>query len=129
MDSLHIARQTLPCHRVASSRRFDTCGLRVGPTTSDIMAGSAKDLHREFFFGLSFDNPGLGNPRFSSNLVSQTCLIPDMARRALAAGVPIRRLGVTGGGVIAVVDERPLRIEDLARRFESWLPDYMVGSS
>jgi hypothetical protein len=52
-----------------------------------------------------------------------------MARRALADGVPIRRLGATGGGVIAVVDERPLQIEDLARRFESWLPDYMVGSS
>jgi hypothetical protein len=30
---------------------------------------------------------------------------------------------------LAVVDERPLRIEDLARRFESWLPDYMAGSS
>lgn len=52
-----------------------------------------------------------------------------VARRALAAGVPIRRFGATGGGVIAVVDERPLRIEDLARRFESWLPDYMAGSS
>jgi len=47
-----------------------------------------------------------------------------MGRRALAAGVPIRQLGASGGGVIAVVDERPLRIEYLARRFESWLPDY-----
>lgn len=35
------------------------------------------------------------------------------ARRALAAEVPIRRFGAP------VVDERPLRIEDLARRFES----------
>jgi len=34
---------------------------------------------------------------------------------------------ISGG--LAVVDERPLRIEDLARRFESWLPDYMAGSS
>jgi hypothetical protein len=41
---------------------------------------------------------------------------------------PIRRFGSTGRGIIAVVDERPLRIEDLARRFES-LPDYMAGSS
>jgi len=45
-----------------------------------------------------------------------------VARRALAAGVPIRRFGATGGGVIAVVGERPLRIEDLARPFASWLP-------
>lgn len=45
---------------------------------------------------------------------SQIRLIPDMARRPLAAGVPIRRLGATGGGVIVVVDERPLRIEDVA---------------
>ncbi len=52
-----------------------------------------------------------------------------VARPALAAGVPIRRFGATGGGVIAVVDERPLRVEDLAGRFESWLPDYMAGSS
>jgi stress-induced morphogen len=56
------------------------------------MAGPAKNLHRGFSFGLSFDNPGLGNPRFSSNLLSQTCLIPDMARRALAAGVAIQDL-------------------------------------
>jgi phosphoribosylformylglycinamidine synthase subunit PurL len=51
-----------------------------------------------------------------------------VARRARAQGVPIRRLGATGGRVIAVAGERPLRIEDLARRFESWLPDYMAGS-
>jgi hypothetical protein len=49
------------------------------------------------------------------------------SRGTLLQAIPLGT--ATGGGVIAVVDERPLRIEDLARRFESCLPDYMAGSS
>jgi phosphoribosylformylglycinamidine synthase len=46
--------------------------------------------------------------------------------RAKAADVPLVPLGATGGTVLAVAGERPLRIDDLKRRFEAWLPGYMA---
>jgi phosphoribosylformylglycinamidine synthase II len=47
---------------------------------------------------------------------------------AKTAGVPIMRLGATGGRVLAFGDERPLPTADLLKRFEEWLPAYMAGS-
>jgi phosphoribosylformylglycinamidine synthase II len=49
--------------------------------------------------------------------------------RAKAAGVPIVPLGATGGTILAIAGERPLRVDDLKRRFEAWLPAYMAGAS
>jgi phosphoribosylformylglycinamidine synthase II len=51
-----------------------------------------------------------------------------IAQRAQTAGVPLTRLGGTGGGVLMVANERPLAVEDLKRHFEAWLPAYMAGS-
>jgi phosphoribosylformylglycinamidine synthase subunit PurL len=48
-------------------------------------------------------------------------------QRAKAAAVPVHRLGATGGGVLALPDQRPLRVADLATRFEHWFPAYMAG--
>jgi phosphoribosylformylglycinamidine synthase len=50
-----------------------------------------------------------------------------LLERAKAAGVPLTPLGATGGTVLAVTGERPLRVDDLKRRFEAWLPGYMAG--
>jgi phosphoribosylformylglycinamidine synthase len=47
--------------------------------------------------------------------------------RAEAAGVPLARLGATGGKVLAIANERPLPITDLVAQFETWLPAYMTG--
>jgi phosphoribosylformylglycinamidine synthase subunit PurL len=47
--------------------------------------------------------------------------------RANAAGVRLLPLGATGGTLLAIAGERPLRIEDLKRRFEVWLPAYMTA--
>jgi phosphoribosylformylglycinamidine synthase II len=52
-----------------------------------------------------------------------------VARYAKAAMVPLRRLGATGGRVLAFGDEQPLRLENLIERFESWLPAYAAGSN
>ncbi len=52
----------------------------------------------------------------------------EIERRAKGASVPIHRLGATGGRVIALGDERPVPLETLIERFESWLPSYMAGS-
>jgi phosphoribosylformylglycinamidine synthase subunit PurL len=53
----------------------------------------------------------------------------SVMQRAQAAGVPLTRLGATGGAVLAVEGERPLPVGELKRRFEAWLPAYMAGSS
>ena len=50
-------------------------------------------------------------------------------QQAKAAGVPIARLGATGGAALALDGERPLAVEDLKARFEAWLPAYMAGAS
>lgn len=50
-----------------------------------------------------------------------------IARPAQAAKVPITLLGATGGRVLAVAGERPLPVNDLVKRFEGWLPNYVSG--
>ncbi|GGC46200.1 phosphoribosylformylglycinamidine synthase subunit PurL [Chelatococcus reniformis] len=46
---------------------------------------------------------------------------------AAHAQVPVRRLGVTGGDVLALPGEAPLALAELRERHESWLPTYMAG--
>jgi phosphoribosylformylglycinamidine synthase subunit PurL len=50
-------------------------------------------------------------------------------QRAQSAEVPVMRLGATGGRVLALGDERPLPIAELAAKFEGWLPAYMAASA
>jgi phosphoribosylformylglycinamidine synthase len=45
-----------------------------------------------------------------------------------AQNIPVRKLGAVSGNAIAIAGETPVAVEDLNRRFESWLPDYMAGS-
>jgi phosphoribosylformylglycinamidine synthase len=45
--------------------------------------------------------------------------------RAAAAGVPVRRLGVTGGDALTAEGERPILVVKLCEAFEEWLPVYM----
>ncbi|MBX6427217.1 MAG: phosphoribosylformylglycinamidine synthase subunit PurL [Variibacter sp.] len=47
--------------------------------------------------------------------------------RARGAGVTVRRLGVTGGDALQLPGERPMLVQVLTERFESWLPAYMAG--
>jgi phosphoribosylformylglycinamidine synthase subunit PurL len=54
--------------------------------------------------------------------------IEPIVERARAASVPLTPLGATGGGIVLLNGERPLRVDDLKRRFEDWLPAYMAGS-
>jgi len=49
--------------------------------------------------------------------------------RARAAGVLLAPLGATGGALLAIAGERPLRVDDLKRRFEAWLQAYMAGAT
>jgi phosphoribosylformylglycinamidine synthase len=54
--------------------------------------------------------------------------VEPIMERAKAAGVPLTPLGATGGAVVSLSGERPLRVADLKQRFEAWLPAYMAGS-
>jgi phosphoribosylformylglycinamidine synthase subunit PurL len=47
--------------------------------------------------------------------------------RAAAAGVPLRRIGTTGGDALTPKGERPILVAELRQAFESWLPAYMGG--
>jgi phosphoribosylformylglycinamidine synthase subunit PurL len=49
--------------------------------------------------------------------------------RAVLAGVPVRRIGTTGGDALALAGEPPIMIEELSQSFERWLPAYMAGST
>jgi len=54
--------------------------------------------------------------------------VEPIMERAKAAGVPLTPLDATGGAVVSLSGERPLRVADLKQRFEAWLPAYMAGS-
>ncbi len=47
--------------------------------------------------------------------------------RARTAGVPVTQIGATGGRALAVAGERPLLVDELHQRSESWLPAYMAA--
>jgi phosphoribosylformylglycinamidine synthase len=49
--------------------------------------------------------------------------------RGRSCGVPVRQLGFTGGDALTLQDERPILVEKLRERFESWLPAYMAGTA
>jgi phosphoribosylformylglycinamidine (FGAM) synthase-like enzyme len=53
--------------------------------------------------------------------------IDEVVRAVENAHVGLRRLGATGGRVLAVAGERPLPVDELKTRFENWLPAYMAG--
>jgi len=61
--------------------------------------------------------------------VVTTKLSEPLLDRAKTTGVPLIALGATGGTVLAITGERPLRVDDLKRRFEAWLPAYMTGAA
>ncbi|MCK0198836.1 phosphoribosylformylglycinamidine synthase subunit PurL [Ancylobacter sp. 6x-1] len=56
-----------------------------------------------------------------------TCGNPKngILKRAEEAGVPIQKIGATGGDRITVPGERPMPVDALRERNEAWLPIYM----
>ena len=58
---------------------------------------------------------------------------PDRAdaimQAAASAGIPAKRIGTVGGIALTFAGDSEVAVVDLTRRFESWLPDYMAGSS
>ena len=53
----------------------------------------------------------------------------ELIHRAEMAGVPAVKIGKTGGDRLLVPDDRPIVVEALRDRHETWLPIYMGASS
>jgi phosphoribosylformylglycinamidine synthase len=53
----------------------------------------------------------------------------DLGTRAKAAGVPIRRIGMTHGAALTLPGEREILLNALRERHEGWLPAYMAGGA
>jgi phosphoribosylformylglycinamidine synthase len=51
----------------------------------------------------------------------------EIEARAKKIGLPIMRLGTTGGDTVAISGERAVTVAALNQRFESWLPGYMAA--
>jgi len=49
----------------------------------------------------------------------------SIASRAVAAGVPVLKLGTTGGTSLTLNGDDAISVDDLKRTSESWLPGYM----
>jgi len=50
-------------------------------------------------------------------------------RAARAAGVPVARIGVTGGAALTVSADDTILVSALRALNEAWLPDYMAAGS
>jgi phosphoribosylformylglycinamidine (FGAM) synthase-like enzyme len=48
---------------------------------------------------------------------------------ASAAGVPVRRIGLTGGDVLSLEGESAVTVAALKAANEEWLPAYMAGKA
>ncbi|MGU3493631.1 phosphoribosylformylglycinamidine synthase subunit PurL [Xanthobacteraceae bacterium A53D] len=84
--------------------------------------------------GASVDGVPVGLPAhafwFGEDQARYVVTIPagnaaEMVRRAEAAGVPVAKLGKTGGDKLAFGGERAVSVDALRDRHESWLPIYM----
>jgi phosphoribosylformylglycinamidine synthase len=59
----------------------------------------------------------------------QADAVDRVAARAGSAGVPLRRIGTTGGDALALAAERPMPVAELRHTFEQWLPAFMAGAA
>jgi phosphoribosylformylglycinamidine synthase len=87
-------------------------GAVLTPVTADIPAHA-------FWFGED-------QARYVATV--HTGAVDAIIARAGIAGVPVGRIGTTGGEALTVPGEQPLSVEELRERFEAWLPRYMAGT-
>ena len=52
-----------------------------------------------------------------------------LAERAAQAGVPMARLGVTGGSALTLPGAAPISLADVVAAYESWFPTYMAETA
>ena len=95
-----------------------SCAI-AGGIGATIDAAAVEGAPHGFFFG---EDQG----RYVVTTPMSDCegLIADAAR----AGVPMLRIGATGGLALTLPDEAPIGVAELRATFESWFPAFMEGS-
>ena len=90
----------------------------AGGIGATIDATAVERAAHGFFFG---EDQG----RYVVTTAPSDCdrLIADAAH----AGVPILRIGATGGPTLTLADEAPIGVAELRAAFESWFPAFMEG--
>ena len=53
--------------------------------------------------------------------------VAALVAAAAQAGVPLARIGATGGDAVALADEAPMAVATLRSAHEDWMPGYMAG--
>jgi len=61
-------------------------------------------------------------------VIIRAAKVAKVLNAAKAAGIPVQRLGVTGGKSLILPGNTPILIADLVQLFEGWLPRYMAES-
>ena len=111
---------------VSSAHDLSDGGLALALTEMAVASGIGATLDRAplaahaFWFG---EDQGRYVVTLAADAVEATLA------RAGAAGVPMRRIGMTGGDALTLADERPILLRELRERFEGWLPAYMASAA
>jgi phosphoribosylformylglycinamidine (FGAM) synthase-like enzyme len=61
-------------------------------------------------------------------LTASSAKASEIESAARAAGVPVARIGKTGGDTLNLAGEAPISIAELVHAYEDWLPVYMSSS-
>jgi len=107
--------------RIAAAQDLSDGGLAVALAEMAMAGGigaaiAASGPEHAFFFGEDQGRYAL------AAAPAETAAIVEAARRA---GVPIARIGVTGGDALKLGAARPIGLADLCAAHETWLPAYM----
>jgi phosphoribosylformylglycinamidine synthase II len=121
-----FVRSLIEAARVGAVHDISDGGLAValaemaiaGGIGASIEAAAVEGLAHAFFFG-----EDQGRYVVTAPLSACESLIADAAR----AGVPVKRIGETGGASLTLPGEAPIAVEVLRRAFESWFPAFMDG--
>jgi len=61
-------------------------------------------------------------------LTASSAQASEIEAAAKAAGVPVMRIGKTGGDALTLGAEAPISIAELVRAHEDWLPNFMSSA-
>jgi phosphoribosylformylglycinamidine synthase II len=119
-------RKLIEAGKVTAAHDLSDGGLAIALAEMAIMSG----------IGAKLDNGPSNIPPHAywfgedqARYVVTTADADQIIAEARAAGVPIAKIGVTGGNALTLPGETPVLIATLNEKFEGWLPAYMAGSA
>ena len=119
-----FVRRQIEAGRVAACHDVADGGLLVAVLEMAIRHGVGASLP-----GLATSDPGtlFGEDQGRYLLAVEFDRVADLLAEATASGVPVTRIGTTGGDALTGLGRTPLPVETLRQANENWLPIYMAG--